>query len=155
MNRTATPIQLLDFAIENDVIAGELGVSIDDLAKRLIRDKAEIIAALTPNWQFERVVKLFRAKRLELARKRRAEGQYLLPGFEGLPQRIVIRDGKRRPLEKATYRQLRDYFEVLRKRANNNPRLAKVKALMELVHPYAQDTPGITVREVCEREQPK
>ena len=37
-------------------------------------------------------------------------------------------------------------------RARNTARIAEVKALMELVGKYASQTPGITVREVCERE---
>lgn len=155
MKQTTTPAQLLAEVIENAVIAAKPGVTIDAQASLLISEERALIDANTPAWQHREVVRLLRAKRLELARKRRAEDQYVLPGFEGLPQRIVIREGKRRPLARATYRQLRDYFEFLRKRQLNNPRLTQVKALVQLVQGYARMEPGITVKEVWERESAK
>jgi hypothetical protein len=155
MRQTTSAAQMLDAAIENAVIAAEPGLQIEDQAKRLISEETEIIEALTPEWQIREVVRLLRMKRLEFARKDQPQKQFLLPGFERVPQRILIRDGKRKPLEGATYRQLRDYFKALRKRAYDNAKLTQVKALMELVWKYAQDTPAITVKQVCEREAQK
>ena len=155
MKQTRTPAQILDAAIENSLISAKPGEGIDAQAKRVISEQKEQIDALTPDWQLREVLRGFRLKRLELARRRRAEDQYLLPGFDRLPQRITIRDGKTRPLDKATYRQLRDYFEVLRKRERYSPKILQVKTLMERLWPYAKETPGITVREVCVKEAAK
>jgi len=98
---------------------------------------------------------MIRSKRKELAKRQAEENQLMLPGFEKIPQQITIRDGKRRPLEDATYKQLGQYLRVLRRQARDDSRIRQLQALMELVQPYVANNPGITVKEVCLRERHK
>ena len=147
-----TPEQGLEMAAENAAIAAEPGMSIERQAARLIVEEAALIAELTPVWQLRAVVRAIRLKRKELAKRSRTRNQFLLPGFDALPQRIDIRGGKRNQLQDATYRQLRDYFEVLRKRSRYPRRIVQLKALMQLVLGYARKTPGIKVSRVMQLE---
>jgi hypothetical protein len=147
-----TPEQELEMAAENAAIAAEPGISVERQAERLIAEESALIAKLTPIWQLRAVARAIRSKRAEIAKRDRARNQFLLPGFDALPQRIDIRGGKRNQLQDATYRQLRDYFEVLRKRSRYPRRIVQLKALMQLVLGYARKTPGIKVSKVMQLE---
>jgi hypothetical protein len=143
--------KLLEEAVAKALSGPGSAAYLGDQVLALIANKAEIIAVLTPEWQRREVVKVFHRKKLEL-RRRRAPEQTMLPGFEHLPRRISIADGRQKPLHEATYRQLREYLAVLHDRHREDPRVAEVKALVELVQAYAAKNPGITVAEVFERE---
>lgn len=155
MTKTARLSHQLEKAIENVILESETDTNIEAQTAIVIQENGEIIEALTAEWQFQQVLRMVRKKRLEIKRKARIEEQYLLPGFEELPERITITNGQRRPLADATYHQLREYLAVLHKRHRAARRVQQIKALMELVRKYQIDEPGITVREVCNREARK
>lgn len=79
----------------------------------------------------------------------------MLPGFERLPGQITVSNGRRRPLEKATYKQLNQYLIVLRRRQETNPRIIQVQNLMALILKWKKKVKrsrGLTVAEVMRCE---
>lgn len=155
MKQPSKASELFDSAVETSIISSPISMKIESQAAILIDEERGLIDLLTPIWQVQAVCRLIRLKRKKMADAGGIENQFMLPGFERIPLRITIRDGKRRPLEDATYRQLAQYLHVLRRQARDNSRIQQLQALMGLVRPYMEDNPGITVKEVCLRESRK
>lgn len=145
----------LDELLETVLIAAPPGSSILSLANEAIGRDRELIADLMQEWQLDHVCQLLRRKQRQMAREQRT-AQIMLPGFERLPVHITVEKGRRRPLETATYWQLREYLIVLRRRQQNNSKIAQVKTLMGLIEKWKKKlkgkTKGLTVAEVMQRE---
>lgn len=141
--------------IENALIAAAPDTPIKSLAKRLIDSNRELIDLLMEEWRVSYVARLVRAKQAQIAREQRT-AQLMLPGFERLPGRITVSEGRRKPLEQATARQLREYLIVLRRRQKNNTQISQVLSLLQLLKKWQKKLKskgyGLTVAEVMQRE---
>src|SRR3974390_2579751 len=98
----------LDQLLEDTLIGADSGAPIQGLVERAIRDNRELIERFMEGY----LIRLANRTRRELQRKERAE-QLFLPGFERIPLQITMADRRRRPIESATFRQLREYLRVL------------------------------------------
>lgn len=92
---------------------------------------------------------LLSARRKESAANRK---QLLLPGFEHLPLKITVANGKRIRLLSANREGVRSYYWSLMKkhseRKRNDPKIIEAKALLDEMTKRARTEKGITVREV-------
>lgn len=81
-----------------------------------------------------------------------ARAQPMLPGFEHLPARIQVGEGKRVRLLSANYAAVREYYRSLIRaygeRRRNDPKLREAKALLDEMQKHSRANKGITVREV-------
>ena len=134
--------QLLDAALDN----AEPGFGLVRLAGQVFDEKNAALEALIKQWAIERILTLLRRKRLERGRKT----QLRLPGFEAIPLRVPGADGKGRPLLRSTYEDLRRYHVAVQAKAERDPKLVQLEALMKLMSKHRGK--GITVQEVLERE---
>jgi hypothetical protein len=144
-------IQLLEKAILKKL--DESPISSGNLAAILLSEQRTVIDRLTPHWQQREVLRAIRSVRQETGRQDGNADQYLLPGFEDLPQRIIIQGHKPR-LAAITHPEALKYLATLEAQEKRDlARIAKVKALLALMEKYIKMEPEITVREVCERER--
>jgi hypothetical protein len=145
----------LDELLHSALMMASPDVPIRALAERAIEENFSLFEELMREWRVNYVIRLLVAKRQQMEREQRT-AQMMLPGFERLPTQITLPQGQRRPLEKATYRQLEKYLAVLRRRRENNPRIAQIKSLMELMKKWKKKlrgkSYGLTVAEVMQRE---
>lgn len=78
--------------------------------------------------------------------------QYKLPGMEHMPVRIFDRNGKRRNLLHATYRDVREYVKRIGggydQRKRNDPKFKEAMALLKKMRAAAKEIRGVTVGEV-------
>lgn len=88
---------------------------------------------------------LYRTRRRIAASK-----QLLLPGFEKLPGRIVLKDGRWTQLKKASLGQLREYRSVLLKR--RDPRIKYVDRLISLFQRHGRRGKQLDVSDVVLKE---
>jgi hypothetical protein len=144
-------IQLLEKAILKKL--DEKPISSGNLAAIILSEQETLIDRLTPHWQHREILRAIRSVRQEIGRQEGQADQYVLPGFEDLPQRIII--GKHKPrLAAITYPGVSKYLAILEaQEKRDTERIAKVKRLLALMEKYIQSEPTITVREVCERER--
>lgn len=139
----------LEITLESALMLVAPGITTPDLAERIYNSEPELMKRLQKPWMIERLIWMLHRKR----RKIRPANQLSLPGFERLPQRLKLPDGRFARLKQATLKQLRLHRQFLSKR--KDPRLAQLSALIDLVQPHAQKRPGITVFEVMQAEQAK
>jgi cytochrome P450 len=142
--------QRMDAAVSDALAGSGPDVEIDQLARRVITENA----ALLGEYLFQEVVRRLRREKIRQARQDRDHYQLPLPGFERLPQTIRLA-GKRRPLQDATYRELRQYLAALHQRHREDPKIAEVQKLIDMVKKYAANAPRITVKEAAELEAKK
>jgi hypothetical protein len=142
----ATPLaQLVDDAVTNAVILAQ-GVAAPLVAKLLVSEDPEL-------WRDElirHIVALVTAKRRSMSRANAV--QLTFPQFEQqfkhVPKRLVMPDGRRVRKGNATYRQLREFGYSLEARFRDVPLRNEMKAILDLMRPYAQRERGITYNEV-------
>jgi len=135
----------------------EEAIELSHFTKTLItaREVAEdVFPQLSEELKHERVIqwlmRIVKRKREEWAAPPKQKQQLTLPGFEGLPRRIFLRDGRRKLLDKATIGQVRESLEMLRRRFS--PKIKQMEAVLELMQKYAVDRPKITWGRVKELE---
>ncbi len=161
MTKTIRPQRsMADLAAElqqqiESLILLEPDLSVAQLAQQAVQEaEPGLLAELSAHLVVSFALKLARAERSKQSREQRP--QMFLPGFEHLPQRIAVADKKRMPLEKATYSDLRAYIRRLtnlhRDRMKQDPKLTEARMLLGRIAKYNREEPGITVREVMERE---
>jgi hypothetical protein len=151
-----TVLKQLEEILDNALIAAAPDAPIRSICEHVIEANSELIDELMEGWRLDYVTRLLRQRRDKLAREQRTT-QLMLPGFERLPTQITVSNGRRNPLETATYRQLREYLVVLRRRQRTNPRIAQVQNLMALMRKWRKKlrlkkTQGLTVAEAMQRE---
>ena len=105
---------------------------------------------LKDRWIIERLMRIVKRKREQWAAPPKQKQQLNLPGFEDLPRRIFLRDGRRKLLDKATIGQVRESLEMLRRRFS--PKIKQMEAVLALMEKYAVDRPKITWGRVKELE---
>ncbi len=77
------------------------------------------------------------------------------PIFQGLPESIFLRNGRRPRLDHCTVSEVDDNIKLRRTRADNDPHLAQMEAVSRLMHEYSAENRGITWAEVKRREAAK
>jgi hypothetical protein len=117
-------------------------------------------ALLNQSFDFQRDLNEILARNFYIAacntvrRKQAAEAraQLRLPGFEHLPVKISVADGKRIRLLSANREGVRAYYWSLMKkhsdRKRSDPQIIEAKALLDEMTKRARTEKGITVREV-------
>jgi hypothetical protein len=145
----------LNELLEATLIAAEPDIPLRALAETLISGHRGLIDELMEEWRLSYITRLLAGKRAQMLRAQRT-AQLMLPGFERMPSLITVSEGRRKPLEGATFQQLREYLIVLRRRERDNPRIAQVKNLMDLMRKWKKKLKskahGLTVAEVMQRE---
>jgi hypothetical protein len=143
--------QRINEAITDAVISSE-GVPALELAARVVDENPDLFR--------EQIVSLT-ARLISVTRRKLSKPsiQLTFPEFEkrftALPKRIALPTGKRVARACVTYRQFREFAKSLEARYNRDPLRVQVKAIIELMHPYARKTPGITYDEVKRLESEK
>jgi hypothetical protein len=143
---TAELIRELELTLEAALLMAEPETSVRTIAERLYDSESVLMEKIGRSLVVERIVWMLYRKRQRFT----AANQLCLPGFEGLPARITMKDGTRRALRSATLELLQEFREVLLKR--KGPRLRAVEKLIVLVSEYNQTFPGIVVGEVINLE---
>ena len=117
---------------------------IPTLAARIYDNDRALIEQFQRDWIIERLTwMMYRRRQVS-----RNQDQMILPGFESLPRRLNMTDGKRVPLRRANLESLAEYRKVLL--ARRDRRLETLDRLIDLVRQYSKKKkdPGITVAEV-------
>ena len=91
--------------------------------------------------------------------------QFMLPGFERIPKRLTMKNGKRVALQNAILSQLREYRSALLIQLTNyrntiaakdptkDPRIIELDRLIELMLKYAKPGKTVTVADVMAKEK--
>ncbi len=135
----------LEITIETALMLVEEGTSLQRLAERIYDSEPHLMEQLRRPWMTDRLLWLLSRKRQHMA----SADQLALPGFEGLPRRLTLKDGRRVALRKANLKQLKEFRAALTRR---NKQLESLNRLIVRVAEYERKTPGITVGEVISLE---
>jgi hypothetical protein len=125
-------------------------------AERIIREaEPEFLSQLTQHLLSQFALTVVGAEKAKVA-KASQPAQLVLPGFERIPRKITIGDGQKIALSEAKQSDLRKYLKALnqkdRNRHTTNPKIAEVKALIEVMGRHSRKHRGITYAEVVELE---
>lgn len=143
---TAELTRELELTLETALLMAEPETPVKTIAERLYDSERVLMEKIARSLVIERIVWMLYRKRQRFT----AANQLCLPGFEGLPARITMKDGTRRALRSATLELLQEFREVLLKR--KGARLLAVEKLITLVAEYDKTHPAITVGEVIALE---
>lgn len=69
--------------------------------------------------------------------------QINLPGFEGLPQTIFLRNGRRQRLDYANAAQISEHIAMLKARMERSPKIAQFQAVLKIMRKYTDEQPDI------------
>lgn len=137
----------IDEAIELADLGGQFTPA-SEIASRLFDEEHDVVAEASRPWVIQRLTRLIYDRRRRRVRSRYPD-QLTLPDpiFEGLPQRIFLRDGRRPKLENATLQQNEDHLRLLRKRQERNrqkddPAVVQFTAVVEVHRKWSKITPG-------------
>jgi hypothetical protein len=123
---------------------------------------------LKDRWIIQRLMRIVERKRKEWATPPKEDKQLTLPGLEGLPRRIFLRNGRRKLLDKATIGQVRQNLEMLKARLSQkfsedletlqakfsaHPKIKQMEAVIALMEKYVEIHPKITWEEVKKLEK--
>jgi hypothetical protein len=152
MNLDVRVEKLLEEAIELADIGG-ITVTARSIAESLYDSQPELMAELHRPWVVDRLIWIIgRKRRSQWRRNPRPEGQLVLPGFEGLPQTIFLRNGSRKLLDEAMATHVREHIKMLRARLKDSPKIKRMEAVLELMETYSAEEPRIKWAEVKKRE---
>ena len=152
MNLNSEVEKLLADAIELADIGG-ISVPARAIAERLYDSEPTLMDALHRPWVVDRLIWIIGRKRRSQWRKNPLpEAQLVLPGFEGLPQTIFLRDGSRKPLDEAMATHVREHIKMLKSRLKTSPKIQRMEAVLELMQKYNREQPGIKWAEVKRKE---
>lgn len=136
----------LEITLETALMLVEDGTPLQQLAERIYNAESQLMSQLQRPWMVERLVWMLSRKRQHIV----SANQLRLPGFEDLPRRLTMKDGRRVALRNANLEQLKEFRNVLL--ARRNKRLESLNRLIACVAEYEHKTPGITVGEVISLE---
>ena len=136
----------LEITLETALMLAEPDTPIPVLAQRIYDSDPTLMAECQHIWALERIIWMLYRKQQAATSSR----QLCLPGFENLPNRITMKDGRRRALRSATLVHLIEFREVLAKR--RTARYHAVVKLIALVAEYDKTQPDIQVGEVMALE---
>ena len=92
-----------------------------------------------------RIRRMIKAKRFDAwAKSHRESDQLTLPGFETLPRRIVLPNGRRKLLDEATAKDVQAHIIMLRKRFLNDPKIQQMERVLKLIEKHNAEKPRIT-----------
>jgi hypothetical protein len=150
--------KLIDEAIELADIGG-IRVSHWAIAERLYDSEAALMKEIERTWILERLVWIISRKRRNRYLTRQADemptiysSQLVLPGFEGLPRTIFLKNGKRHRLDFATAPQVNEHIAMLKARMDRSPKIARFEAVLKVMRKYTGQQPDITWAEVKAKE---
>lgn len=96
-----------------------------------------------------RIRKMIENRRTRVWSKSEPEKPQLnLPGFEDLPRRIFLPNGRRKLLDDATVKDVQSHIAMLRKRFLEHPKILQMKQVLDLMQKYNVEKPRITWAEV-------
>lgn len=130
-------------ALESALAASDPTTPIEVLAERVFDSEPVLMKRLGVQRNIWLLYRLRR--RLEAQSK-----QLLLPGFERLPTRIVIKNRRWTDLQDANLGQLRQYRSILVKR--RDPRIKQLDALISLMRRHWRNGLQIKVSDVMQKE---
>jgi len=165
---TATLKKDIDTALETTLMFAPKKATLKELAYRAYNSNRPIFDQAQETWMLDRIEWM-------IARKRRTiipidpddEAQFMLPGFERIPRRLTMKNGKRVMLQKAILSQLREYRAALLVQLTNyrntlaakdplqDPRIIELDRLIELMSGYAKQGKMITVADAMAAERKK
>ncbi len=143
-------LQVLREAIE---LAGVTGrrTSNRAIVERVYDSEPELMAEYQRQWSIDRMLWM-------IAKERRrkfiddspevAAIQINLPGFEGLPQTIFLRNGRRQRLDYANATQINEHIAMLKARMERSPKIAQFQAVLKIMRKYTDKQPDIVWAEV-------
>jgi hypothetical protein len=121
-------------------------------AEQFYNSHPQLMEKLKRPWLVQRLTKMIKNGTHQGWPKLEFDSQMNLPGFEDLPRRIFLRDGRRKLLDKATVGDIRQHIKMLRDRFLQRPKIKRMEAVLELMEKYSKIKPKITWREVKQRE---
>lgn len=96
-----------------------------------------------------RIRKMIENRRARVWSKNEPEKyQLTLPGFEGLPRRIVLPNGQRKLLDDSTAKDVQRHIAMLRKRFLEHPKIQQMERVLDLMQKHNSQKPRITWSEV-------
>ena len=145
--------RLISEAIELADIGG-VAVRSRTIAERIYDTNPELMAELSRPWCLDRLLWIIGRRRVSAWRNRAIEvyPQLVLPGFEGLPRTIFLRNGSRKKLDDATATNVSEHIKMLKARIKTSTKIQRMEAVLGLIQKYSRDEPGITWAEVKRRE---
>jgi len=92
-----------------------------------------------------RIKRMIKANRLnDWSKSQRETDQLALPGFDNLPRRIFLPNGRRKLLDEATAKDVRKHITMLRKRLGEHPKIMQMERILELMEKHNVEKPRIT-----------
>jgi hypothetical protein len=138
----------LEITLESALLLAAPDARIPDVAAQVYDAEPELMNRLQREWIVERLTWMLYRKRAKI----RPANQLTLPGFERIPQRLKMPDGRFTVLKRATVAELRQYRRFLADR--EDPRIEQIDRLIELVQRYARrGRPAPTVLDAMQAEQ--
>ena len=152
MNLNIEVEKLLADAIELADIGG-ITVTARSIAECLYDSEPQLMAELHRPWIVDRLMWIIgRKRRSQWRRNPSPQAQLVLPGFEGLPQTIFLRNGSRKLLDEAKTTDVREHIKMLKARLKTSPKIQRMERVLDLMQKYAAEEPGIKWAEVKRRE---
>lgn len=161
--------QQIDIVIETALLLARKGTPLKELAQRTYAAERNVFDQAQESWMLDRIVWMLSRQRQKI---HSVDGvgealgdQFLLPGFERLPKRLTLRNGRWTALGNARLPQVREYREALLNQLTNyrktlaakdpagDPRIVALDKLIELMKKYLTRGKTITVGSVMALER--
>lgn len=92
-----------------------------------------------------RIKRMIKANRLnDWSKSDDSVNQMTLPGFDNLPRRIFLPNGRRKLLDEATAKDVRKHITMLRKRLIDHPKILQMERILKLMEKHNAEKPRIT-----------
>jgi hypothetical protein len=138
---------------------GGIRVSNQAIAERIYDSELDLMRELQRPWMLDRLLWIISRKRRNRFMGQQADDnptdysvQLVLPGFEGLPRTIFLKNGKRHRLDFATTQQVAEHIAMLKARMDESPKIARFEAVLKLMRKYSDAKPDIRWIEVKRAE---
>lgn len=148
-------VTVLREAIELSGIGGGGRISNRAIVERVYDTEPELMAAYQRQWSIDRMLWMIARERRQKFVSETPEIiaiQPNLPGFEGLPQTIFLRNGRRQRLDYANSAQITEHIAMLKARMDRSPKIAQFQAILKVMRKYTDEQPDIIWAEVKRRE---
>lgn len=144
----------LNEALQIDIFSNPVNESLPPsaCAEQFYNSHPHLMDKLKHPWLVQRLTKMIKNGTQRGWPKLEIDSQLNLPGFEDLPRRIFLRDGRRKVLDMATVGDVRQHLKMLRDRFMQSGKIKRMEAVLELMEKYSKTKPKITWKEVKRRE---
>ncbi len=127
------------------------------IAERIYDSEPALMAEYQRQWSIDRLLWMIAKERRQLILSggespEIAAVQVNLPGFEGLPQTIFLRNGRRQRLDYANATQIAEHIAMLKARMDRSPKIAQFQAVLKIMRKYTDAKPDIIWAEVKQLE---